>query len=388
MNQPTKRFEVVDALRGFAIISIMLLHNLEHFDFYFTPPNLPSFIQHTDKIIWDTLFFLFSGKVYAIFSLLFGLTFFIQFNNQAKKGKDFRLRFAWRMLLLLAFGTINSAFYEGDILSFYALIGIFILPFAKLNTRTVFWIAVFLMIQPYEWGKFILATQTPDAVVSNPLSWSYFGRMGEYITGDSILKTFIGNLTNGKKGVFIWSWEQGRVFQTLALFLFGMLAGRKKLFDLSDQNKKFWKYSLIIATLTFIPLFLLRNNLGHLIESRAIRRPFATIVASYRNLSFMIFLVSGFTLLFQTRAFYKLLHAFSPMGRMSLSNYIIQSVIGATIYYGYGFGLYQYTGATYSLGIGILLALLQSWFSTWWFKSHRFGPLEYLWHKATWIGAE
>ena len=388
MNQTTKRFEVVDALRGFAIVSIMLLHNLEHFDFYFTPPNLPPFIQHTDKIIWDTLFFLFSGKVYAIFSLLFGLTFFIQSNNQAKKGKDFRLRFAWRMLLLLAFGTINSAFYEGDILSFYAIIGIFILPFAKLNSKTVFWIAVFLIFQPYEWTKFILAAQTPDAVVANPLSWSYFGRMGEYITGDSILKTFIGNLTNGKKGVFIWSWEQGRVFQTLALFLFGMLAGRKKLFDLSDKNKKFWMYSLLISILVFIPLFFIRKSMGHLIESAAMRRPISTIIASWRNLAFMMILVSGFTLLFQLKAFYKVLNTFSPMGRMSLSNYIIQSVIGSIIYYGFGFGLYQYTGATYCLGIGMALAILQGMFSTWWFKSHRFGPLEYIWHKGTWIGAE
>lgn len=387
MNQINKRFEVVDALRGFAIISIMLLHNLEHFDFYYTPANLPPVIQHADKIIWATLFFLFSGKVYAIFSLLFGLTFFIQFNNQEKKGNDFRLRFAWRMLLLLVFGTINSAFYEGDILSFYAIIGLFILPFARLNTKSIFWIAVFLMIQPYEWVKFIMATQSPDTPIANPASWSYFGRMGEYITGDSILKTFVGNLTNGKKGVFIWSWEQGRVFQTLSLFLFGLLAGRKKLFDLSDKNKKFWIYSLVIAAITFVPLFLLRNNMDHLIESRAIRRPLATIISSYQNLAFMMVLVGGFTLLFQTKLFYKALHILSPMGRMSLSNYIIQSIIGSIIYYGFGFGLYQYTGATYCLGIGIILAILQSSFSTWWFKSHKYGPLEYLWHKGTWLGA-
>ena len=72
-----KRLHVVDALRGFAIVSIMLLHNIEHFDFYYSPQGLPAWMTLLDKHIWDTLFFLFGGKSYAIFSLLFGLTFFI-----------------------------------------------------------------------------------------------------------------------------------------------------------------------------------------------------------------------------------------------------------------------------------------------------------------------
>jgi len=82
MNEtPNVRLHVVDALRGFAIVSIMLLHNLEHFDFYFFPQNLPVWMKALDKNIWDTMFFLFSGKSYAIFALLFGLTFFIQSDN-------------------------------------------------------------------------------------------------------------------------------------------------------------------------------------------------------------------------------------------------------------------------------------------------------------------
>ena len=84
------RIEVVDALRGFAVMAIMLLHNIEHFNFYDFPTASSAFMEAMDKGIWETLFFLFSGKAYAIFSLLFGFSFFIQYNNQAKKGKDFR----------------------------------------------------------------------------------------------------------------------------------------------------------------------------------------------------------------------------------------------------------------------------------------------------------
>jgi uncharacterized protein len=388
MSTTVSRLHVVDALRGFAIISIMLLHNIEHFDFYFTPVGLPDWIVKIDKTIWDSLFFLFGGKAYAIFALLFGLTFLIQSDNQKKKGNDFRLRFAWRMLLLLLFGLINSAFYEGDILTIYAVIGLFLIPVANLRSSVVFLIAVLLMLQPYEWVNVFIGLQNPDMKMADPVSWSYFGRAGEYITGDSIVKTWIGNLTNGKIAVLNWTWENGRVFQTLSLFLFGMLAGRKSLFDSTVKNKKFWRNTLLIAAIAFIPLFMLNGSLGKLIESESIRRPMSTIISSWSNMAFMLVLVSGFTLLFQTRFFGKVLNVFSYPGRMSLSNYMIQSIVGAFIYYGFGLGLYKYTGATYCLIIGILLATLQTYFSYWWMSRRRQGPLETVWHKLTWLGTK
>ncbi len=388
MNQNSNRLFVVDALRGFAIVSIMLLHNIEHFDFYFTPEGLPAWMQSLDKGIWDTLFFLFGGKSYAIFALLFGLTFFIMFDKQEKLGKDFRLRFAWRLLILLCFAILNSTFYQGDILTTYALIGFGILPVAKLSNKAVFAIAVFFMFQPYEWVNFFMALSHPDAKLGDPVSWSYFGKMWEYIPGDSIIATWKGNLTNGRIGVLRWTWENGRVFQTLSLFMLGMLAGRKKLFVVSEENKRFWTKTLIVSAIAFIPLFYINKNLGKWITGEAVLRPLSTIETSWSNLSFMLVLVSGFVLLYQTKLFHRALNIFAPIGRMSLSNYIIQSVIGSIIYYGFGFGLYKYTGATYCVLIGIALAIVQGLFSKWWMNKHKQGPLETIWHKLTWIGTE
>ena len=62
MNSTKTRLHVVDALRGFAIVSIILLHNIEHFDFYYFPSILPGWMKILDKGIWKSLFFLFSGK--------------------------------------------------------------------------------------------------------------------------------------------------------------------------------------------------------------------------------------------------------------------------------------------------------------------------------------
>jgi uncharacterized protein len=241
MNSKISRLHVVDALRGFAIVSIMLLHNIEHFDFYFLPQNLPAWMITVDKWIWDTLFFLFGGKSYAIFALLFGLTFFIQSKNQENKGKDFRARFAWRLVLLFVFGFVNSSFYQGDILLIYAVIGFVLIPVARLSDKAVFTIALILMLQPYELYNLFYAIINPAMKISDPLSWSYFDKTGAYLTGNSFYNTWIGNITNGKTAVLLWNWENGRVFQTASLFMFGMLAGRIYFFAASEASIIFWK---------------------------------------------------------------------------------------------------------------------------------------------------
>ena len=378
------RLHVVDALRGFAIVSIMLLHNIEHFDFYFTPAGQPQWLIGLNQVIWDSLFFLFGGKSYAIFALLFGLTFFIQSDNQARKGNDFRARFAWRLVLLLVFGLINSAFYQGDILTIYAILGFALIPVAKLSNKTVFWIAVLLMLQPYEWFNVFFGLQHPEMKISNPASWAYFGKTSAYLPGKSIINTWVGNLTNGKMAVIYWSWEAGRVFQTISLFMLGMLAGRKKLFAASEDNNRFWLRTLIFAAIAFVPLFILKNGLPTWLSSEAIRRPLVTIISTWSNLAFMLVLVSTFFIVYEKLSG-RVLNMFNAFGKMSMTNYIMQSIVGTSIYYGFGLGLYQYTGATYCLLIGIALAVLQGLFSKWWMGNHRQGPLEGIWHKLTWM---
>lgn len=131
MNQtlkPSQRLEVVDALRGFALLAIVLIHNLEHYNLYFIPEFLPDWLKTMDKYIWDTVFFLFAGKAYATFSLLFGFSFYIQFRNAQKRGIDFRGRFVWRLFLLFLFAQLHALFYNGDILLLYSVVGLVLIP--------------------------------------------------------------------------------------------------------------------------------------------------------------------------------------------------------------------------------------------------------------------
>lgn len=125
------RIEVVDALRGFAVLAIILVHNLEHFIFPVYPDaaSQPEWLNILNEGVFSVTFSLFAGKAYAIFALLFGFTFYIQYTNQQKKGKDFGYRFLWRLLLLVGFATLNAAFFPaGDVLLLFCVVGIFLFP--------------------------------------------------------------------------------------------------------------------------------------------------------------------------------------------------------------------------------------------------------------------
>lgn len=379
------RITVVDALRGFALVSIMLLHNIERFEVFGFQADLPQWMLAVDKVIWDTFFFLFGGKSYAIFALLFGLTFYIQTANQAKLGNDFRVRFLWRLFLLIGFGIINTLFYQGEILILYALVGVFIVPFAKLNNRVILIFALFFLLQPILWVKTIIAFNNPAAVAPTPAYMPYYMKVGEFLTGDSMLALMKSNITNGRTASLLWFWEVGRVAQTLGLFLLGFLAGRTRIFFNTDENIRFWKRTLLFSALAFIPLYYLNLHADLFSDAKNVTSLLGSIFKLWSNLALMLILVAGFVLLFYNQRVQPALDKLSPIGKMSLTNYIIQSVVGATIYYGFGLGLYRYTGATYCLLIGIVLAIGQGLFSTYWFKNHKRGPLEAIWHKLTWL---
>lgn len=386
MPPNSSRLDLVDALRGFAIVAIMLLHNLEHFDLYHQPAGQAAWLVALDKAVWDGMFFVFAGKAYLIFALLFGLTFQIQFGRRAAAGEDFRPRFVWRMVLLLGFGLVNSLFYQGDILSFYAVMSLTLLPVARLGNRTVLIIAAVLLLQPLLWVDVLQALPQPDAKLADPASWAYFAVANEYMAHGTLLQTYLGNITTGKAAAVLWSWENGRFFQIPALFMLGMLAGRAGVFALSDANRAWWRRWLTVAIIGFALLYAATLALDAAVTGEAVRRPLLVIAKSWSNFALMGVIVATFALLYQRGTFRRALNAFAPLGKMTLTSYMVQSVVGTALYHGFGLGLYEHTGATVCLLIGVALAVLQGLLSAWWLKRHKQGPLEALWHRATWAG--
>lgn len=389
MNQtlkPSQRLEVVDALRGFALLAIVLIHNLEHYNLYFIPEFLPDWLKTMDKYIWDTVFFLFAGKAYATFSLLFGFSFYIQFRNAQKRGIDFRGRFVWRLFLLFLFAQLHALFYNGDILLLYSVVGLVLIPVCKLKDKTVFWIAFILLLQPFEWGRILYATINPEYTLPSSKFMEYAMLSKEATAHGTFWEVLRSNIWDGQMYSNIWQVENGRLFQTASLFMFGMLLGRKGYFERSETSLRAWKRILKVGIITFIPLYYLKVSVPTYIDNPSILTAYNIAMPSLANFAFMAILVSTFTLLwFKKRDGYAWQSLLIPYGRMSLTNYISQSIIGVTIYYGFGLAMYKYTGATETILIGTGIFTVQLLFSRWWIARHKQGPLEHLWRKATWI---
>lgn len=384
-----KRILAIDALRGFAVMGIILLHNIEHFNYYSFPEATSPLLASLDKHLWDMLFFLFSGKAYAIFALLFGFTFYLQSHNCEKRGQDFRNRYMWRLLLLLGFGFINASFFPGEILVLYALLGFVLVPVRHLSDKTVAWIACILMLQPLEWCKVIYACFFPDA---NPQQMIYsLTEVYPQMKESSLWELIKANLVTGQLASLNWAWCYGRVFQTASLFMAGMLLGRKGLFRLTDETHgkvmHFWLRVGIAALPSAVVLYYLKDFIYSQIANPFMKASMETIWNSWYNLACMLVMVSAFLLLYWTNKG-KVQQLLVPYGKMSLTDYISQSLIGSFLYYGYGLGLHRYCGTTYSLLIGIVFFLLQLLFAHWWFRHFKRGPLETIWHKLTWIHAK
>lgn len=380
------RIEIADVLRGFAVMGITLIHFIERFSLYSFPEETSNFMMFTDRIIWDSIFFTFSGKAYCIFALLFGFSFFIQDNSQKEKGKDFRGRFTWRLVLLFFIACINSTLFPGEILVLYALIGYVLIAVCRFSTRTVMAIAIVLLLQPFEWGQIIYALFNPEytginAQLDAPY-WEIVNVAQKEGSFFEMCKTAIwtGNIAN-----MGWMLLHGRVTQTAGLFMIGMLIGRGRIFPYSEKNIKLWIKVFIIAVIAFFSIYGLIATLPEFVSRDALLVPSILILKSLSNLAFTGILFAGVILVYYLTKFKNVLHQLAPYGRMSLTNYLSQSLIGSFLFYNWGLSLYKYTGITVCFLMGIGIFLIQFFFCHWWLRSHRHGPLEWLWKKATWI---
>ena len=369
------RIEVADALRGLAVIGIILYHSIEHF-------NLVSFDVSAslpfDRTLFNILTVLLSGKMYGIFALLFGLSFFIMRDNQEQKGKDFSLRFAWRMVLLFGFGVLNLCFYNGDILTFYALLGLLMIPAGYLSTPVLWGLTIFLLIQPIEIYSLISGWK-PD------LSSMYQGymEMGKANGEGTFFESAAASLKYGFPVSLAWFLDKGRITQTLGLFYLGILFGRLRLFYNEGNHLKIWRIVCAVSVAAVAAGVIFGNRSGGSVDFGGVDNFLHPIF----NLAILLLIVSTVVLCWYAfSGFRKSLSHVCFFGRMSLTNYLMSSVLGTLVFYGWGFGMYKVFGTTWSFLVGIAIVVLQIILLYQWSKKHQRGPLETVWRYLTWLG--
>lgn len=368
-------------------MAILLVHNLEHFIFPVYPVDSPEWLDILDKGVFNATFSLFAGKAYAIFALLFGFTFYIQSHNQAMKGKDFGYRFLWRLVLLAGFATLNAAFFPaGDVLLLFVVDGLVLFLFRKSSRKVLLAAAVLFLLQPVEWCHYIIGALNPSHALPDLKVGEMYAEVAAYTKEGNFWEFVKGNMTLGQKASLLWAVNAGRLVQTMGLFLLGFYLGKSQRFAPSEANRRFWVKVLIAAAVSFSPLYSLKEQI--MTGSEFTAQTAGTAFDMWQKLAFTLVLVSSFMLLYGNRRFAALTTGLRSYGKMSLTNYISQSVIGAFIYFPFGLYLAPYCGYTASLLIGVGVLVAQIAFCRWWLASHKQGPLEHLWHKWTWIGTD
>lgn len=378
-----QRINVVDSLRGFAVVGIILIHFLEHLNFYAFPDPTPF-----EQGLWDTVFYLGASKMYAIFSLLFGLSCFIQHHNEERRGGDFRGRFAWRMLLLFCWGMLDLVFFNGDILCTYAVLGLCLIPLVKARDCVLALVAAVLFVQPVEVAYEVMGLVHPDTQMMDVGLGAMWGALYEPCANGGFLDVAKANLTYGLPLYFGWALEHGRLTQTLCLFVIGMLAGRKRLFLNEGQNSRVWKRLMVLAIVLYgaTQTLLLTVDFGRMPE--AVSGCLQIQVTAWRNFAMMTFYVVGILLLYYNTRLRRAIEPLACIGKMSLTDYLLQSIVGGFLFYNWGLALYHVSSHGISLLLGIAFCLVLYVFCRMWTKRFRRGPLEELWARATWVGAK
>ena len=387
-SPPASRIAVLDVLRAFALFGIIVTHSGG--GFLSGRPPKPGFMAFTPLDQWVDvgvrLFFV--GKFFTIFSFLFGLSFAIQLANAARKGDPFSGRFTWRLVLLALIALVHGAFFSGDILIVYAVLGLLLIPVQKLNTKVLAAVAVVLLLNV---PGLILGLARANAPAAPPSATpmapagSSPQRQFDVKQQGTVGELVYLNLTESLPGKVDFQVRTGRLWMTYGLFLLGLCAGRTQLFKDSDANRKFFRKLLIggaaVASVTTVIAALAPAAPG----SPNAADVLATFSFSVQQASLSAVYLAMVTLWFWRQPARGLLPKLAPMGKMGLTTYLMQTVFGITLFYGIGFGMLGHLGTAAAVAAGIAFFALQIPMSRWWMAKFSMGPVEWLWRSLTYF---
>ena len=387
----SSRIVVVDVLRAFALFGIIVTHASDGFLEGQKPSPDFMIFSSWDAFVLQAEYVLTYGKFYTLFSFLFGLSFAIQMRNAEQKGRAFGGRFVWRLMVLLLIAIVHAAFFSGDVLMVYALLGLLLLLFRKRKTRTLVITGLILILnlpgmllgtvfsqvaqQPEMQAQIEKSTQ--ESLENGQIT------LGEKQRGDApaLVKR---NLTEGLAAKLAFLIITGRLWVTFGLFLLGIAAGRLEIFRDSPENRELFRKMLWraapIALITSLGVILMPFNYLPL-NGKELG---GYISMSLQQVSLSAVYLAAVTLLFWRKPA-GVLSQLAPMGKMGLTTYVSQTVFGLLVFYGFGLGLLGSVGVAASIGYSLLFFAVQVLLSIWWLKHFSMGPLEWLWRALTYF---
>jgi uncharacterized protein len=387
----SERLEVLDVLRGLAVGGI-LIGNMQWFSGYgMMPPELASGAPIHDQITTFLVHFFIEGKFYSIFSFLFGFGFAMQIARAAERGDTNASLFKRRLVWLLVIGLLHAYLvWAGDILSIYALMGFVLLLFRKKSERSLIkWAGIMIVIPIFTalllyilFVSFVSPETLAQLAAGQLDNWRQMVTTVQQGTYYRLMTDFNLDYIAGRyAGLII----QMRLPKILAMFLFGLYAYRKGVFQNPSAHGPFIRrvmvYGLALGVIGNLMMAALAGN-----ES-----PFPPSLSGWFGVIGYAFGVPALALgiaalvltLWQSTAWKKVLEVFAPVGRMALTNYLMQSIVCVTIFYGYGFGLFGTVGALKATSIALVIFAAQIVLSSVWLSYFRYGPMEWIWRQLT-----
>ena len=381
-----ERLEVLDAVRGAAVLGILLV-NIESLSGWgLTSPASREVLPLSG---WDAfgLFVLavfVEAKFYALFSLLFGVGFAVFVERAVARGANAVRLFKRRLVGLLLIGLVHSLLiWYGDILVTYALLGFGLIPFLRKGDRTLLRTAAFLLLLPaviYALGAIAVLALDPSVPPGEggglpPALQEAAGYFAQGSYPQIVMGNVIFTVANAVRRLGLMFFP--RVF---AMFLIGLSLGRSgMLADLGRHRPMLWRLT-VWGLLVGIPLAIV----GAVVPSRLPLSAALLVDGIAKSVAIPILTLAyaaGLVLVFQRWG--AVMRAFAAPGRMALTNYLLHSVAGVIAFYGIGFGFFGRISLVPALALAVAVFVVQIVTSAAWLSRAYFGPAEWLWRCVT-----
>ncbi len=377
----TQRIDLLDILRGFAVLGIFVVNiEIMNCTFFNQEGFAGQWTGVADRVSQRLMQLFFYSKFFPIFSFLFGVGISMQALKRLEAGQTHAGFFLRRMSGLFIIGWLHiTLLWSGDVLHLYALLGLLTASLLKIPNRILLFSSLILLLFPFfgelaQWlfglidfrpGTFMGAYQG-DEIIKIIRHGDYLAgvklRLHEYLANIPLLYFFLAPTA-------------------LAMFLLGLYFGKNKLIYKSERlvmRLKIPAVSIALITNAYRLIFLFVLPETSLYGNEAVR-PLLFRAMEASDLAMGLFYLWLIAWLVQIPRWYQLLKPLRYVGRMALSNYIMHSVIGLLLFSSLGLKLYRMLSPTATLLSASAVFIGQVILSRWWLRRYRYGPLEWLW---------
>lgn len=369
-----ERVHFLDIVRGFALMGIILVN------YFLIVDSAKGFDMQSNDVFHHVVNWFASGKFITLFSFLFGVGFMIFMDRAAHKVDSPNKLFARRLAILLGIGLLHVTFvWIGDILTYYAAAGFLLLFFYKRTAKTIlYWLITLFVIQlltPF----FTMLFNTMNTTSSGKPDFADF----ELTSHNSL--TYLASISDRWTDmVTMASSSFSTVYSMFFMFLLGVYFVKMEFFKNMEAKKAIWNRIWIIFAIAF--LIIQGSTIIAAVNpfENTLWMNIASALEQNGGLTGSMFYMSTLSMLFlhvpQLRG---ALMVFTKVGRMSLTCYLLHSIIGTLLFLKYGAGLVDHLqpAGTFFMAIGVYVFLVL--FSTFWLKRFKYGPMEFIWRQLT-----